>query len=148
MRLVFIREEVTDERKPQEAEQKVSSKLQEYTFKEYQAKSVEFDTFDKSYKDSFNRISIDNSILEKLLGLNGEVGEVTEIIKKAIRDKNSRLGIDDLSNLKKELGDVLWYLTNLSNSLGMSLEDIAKQNYEKLKSRKERNTIHGSGDNR
>jgi hypothetical protein len=42
----------------------------------------------------------------------------------------------------------LWYLANLANDLGYSLTEIAENNIEKLESRKERNVIQGSGDNR
>lgn len=78
------------------------------------------------------------------LGLAGEVGEVCEKIKKHIRDGR----ILDKEELKKELGDVLWYLSALSGDLDISLEDVAITNYNKLKSRMERNVISGSGDNR
>lgn len=78
------------------------------------------------------------------LGLAGEVGEVCEKIKKHIRDGK----ILDKEELKKELGDVLWYLSALSGDLDISLEDVAITNYNKLKSRMERNVISGSGDNR
>ena len=78
------------------------------------------------------------------LGLAGEVGEICEKIKKHIRD-GRELDKDDLT---KELGDVLWYLSALSGDLGIDLEDVATMNYNKLKSRMERNVISGSGDNR
>jgi NTP pyrophosphatase (non-canonical NTP hydrolase) len=78
------------------------------------------------------------------LGLAGEVGEICEKVKKNIRD-GSVLDKDDLT---KELGDVLWYLSALSTDLEISLEDVAITNYEKLKSRQERNVLTGSGDNR
>lgn len=78
------------------------------------------------------------------LGLAGEVGEICEKIKKYVRD-GRELDKDDLT---KELGDVLWYLSALSGDLGINLEDVAIKNYEKLKSRMERNVISGSGDNR
>jgi hypothetical protein len=42
----------------------------------------------------------------------------------------------------------LWYLSALSTDLEISLEDVAITNYEKLKSRQERNVLTGSGDNR
>ena len=49
---------------------------------------------------------------------------------------------------KKELGDVLWYLSALADNLDMKLSTIAKKNIEKLKDRKNRGVIKGSGDNR
>lgn len=78
------------------------------------------------------------------LGLAGEVGEICEKVKKHIRDGR----VLDKEDLTKELGDVLWYLSALAGDLGIDLEDVAKTNYEKLKSRMERNVISGSGDNR
>lgn len=78
------------------------------------------------------------------LGLAGEVGEVCEKVKKHVRDGREL----DKEDLKKELGDVLWYLSALASDLGISLNDVAVTNYNKLKSRMERNVIHGSGDNR
>jgi len=78
------------------------------------------------------------------LGLAGEVGEVCEKVKKHIRDGREL----DKEDLTKELGDVLWYLSALAGDLDINLEDVANKNYEKLKSRMERNVISGSGDNR
>ena len=56
--------------------------------------------------------------------------------------------IRDRHEVAKELGDVLWYLANLSNDIGYNLDEIADMNIEKLTSRKNRNKIKGSGDNR
>jgi len=78
------------------------------------------------------------------LGLAGEVGEVCEKVKKHIRDGR----VLDKEDLKKELGDVLWYLSALSTDLGISLDDVAETNYNKLKSRQDRGVLSGSGDNR
>jgi NTP pyrophosphatase (non-canonical NTP hydrolase) len=52
------------------------------------------------------------------------------------------------AEIKKEMGDVLWYLAQLSTEFGFPLEDVASLNLEKLASRKERGMLHGSGDNR
>ena len=76
------------------------------------------------------------------LGLCGEAGEVAEKVKKNIRDGKSLDG-DAL-----ELGDVLWYISTLADDLGVTLEEVAKANIEKLQSRMERNKIKGDGDNR
>jgi NTP pyrophosphatase (non-canonical NTP hydrolase) len=50
--------------------------------------------------------------------------------------------------MKKELGDVLWYLTALAEDFALTLEDIAYTNVNKLESRAQRGVISGSGDNR
>ena len=76
------------------------------------------------------------------LGLCGEAGEVAEKVKKNIRDGKS------LDGLALELGDVLWYISTLADDLGVTLEEVAKTNIEKLQSRMERNKIKGDGDNR
>jgi len=82
------------------------------------------------------------------LGLCGESGEVSEKIKKVIRDRQGQIDEQVRSEIAKELGDVLWYMAQLATELGLSLDDVACSNIEKLASRKERNMIHGSGDNR
>ncbi len=90
----------------------------------------------------------DMAIIYPLIGLSGEVGEVAEKIKKVIRDKNSDFDFNDRTEIAKELGDVMWYIANLANDLGYNLEEILYLNVEKIKSRSERNVIHGNGDNR
>lgn len=82
------------------------------------------------------------------LGLAGESGEVCEKIKKVIRDKNGIIDDETKLALSKEIGDVLWYVSNLASELNLNLQDIARENLEKLYSRMERNKLQGSGDNR
>lgn len=82
------------------------------------------------------------------LGLVGEAGEVAEKVKKIFRDNNGELDAERKAVLEKELGDVLWYLAQLATELGLSLDDIAKNNIAKLQSRKERGMLHGDGDSR
>ena len=115
-------------------------------FNYYQERAIQYDT---------SRLAIDkearyDGYMEKALGLAGETGEVLEKIKKMIRDKDGVFSPtpEDLEELKKELGDVLWYLSALAFYNGIDLDDVARANLDKLRSRKERNQIHGSGDNR
>ena len=82
------------------------------------------------------------------LGLVGESGEVAEKIKKILRDKNGTFDYESKLALKKELGDVLWYLSNLCDELNLSLSDVARENLEKLNLRLSRGKISGSGDDR
>ena len=83
-----------------------------------------------------------------VLGLCGEAGEVAEKVKKVIRDKNDILDDEAKKEIGKELGDVLWYIVRVGLELGLSLENIASMNLEKLRSRVERNAVKGAGDNR
>ena len=82
------------------------------------------------------------------LGLCGEAGEVAEKIKKALRDEGGIISSERRTETIKELGDVLWYLSQLSTELGVELDDVAQQNLDKLFSRMERDRLSGSGDNR
>jgi NTP pyrophosphatase (non-canonical NTP hydrolase) len=52
------------------------------------------------------------------------------------------------SDLVLEAGDCLWYLANFCNDIGFSLSEVAEMNLEKLKRRKEKGTLTGSGDHR
>ncbi|MFA5985838.1 MAG: nucleoside triphosphate pyrophosphohydrolase family protein [Parcubacteria group bacterium] len=82
------------------------------------------------------------------LGLAGEAGEVADKLKKTIRDDGGVLTAEKKQEVGKELGDVLWYVAQVASELGLSLDEVAQANLEKLFSRKERGTLTGSGDNR
>ena len=87
-------------------------------------------------------------VLHMALGISGESGEVSEKLKKIIRDQKGDLSQLDLDGVKKELGDVLWYLALMADLLGLSFQEVAELNIEKLASRKARGKLGGSGDNR
>lgn len=82
------------------------------------------------------------------LGLAGESGEIAEKIKKAIRDDGGKMTDERRAALRKELGDVLWYLAAMCSELGLSLADVAQANLDKLSKRREEGKLHGSGDDR
>jgi len=82
------------------------------------------------------------------LGLAGEAGEVAEHAKKAIRDDGGDVSEERRAAMAAELGDVLWYLTQMASELGLQLEEIARDNLEKLFSRQRRGVLSGSGDER
>lgn len=80
------------------------------------------------------------------MGLLEEAGEVAAIFKRLLRGD---YGPDvAATKLHKELGDILWYVSQIAGDNDWTLEDIANTNIDKLESRKLRNTIMGEGDNR
>ena len=118
---------------------------------EYQAKAAEFAVY--------------SSLDYPLLALGEEVGELQGKVAKYVRKNgcSADLALIDASpnpainggeaaklhdDLISEAGDVLWNPTNLLNDLGVSLEDCAKANIDKLESRKQRDVIVGEGDDR
>lgn len=82
------------------------------------------------------------------LGLANEAGEFAGKVKKVFRDDGGEISEEKKDDLIHELGDVLWYLSQISTDLGIKLSEVAKANIEKLASRQERNVLHGSGDDR
>ncbi len=96
------------------------------------------------------------------LKMNGEAGEFAEHVGKAMRDDglihvwdhggscelDGKLTDERHALLKKEIGDVLWYLSAACNELGITLADAALINVQKLKDRQERGVLRGSGDER
>ncbi len=80
------------------------------------------------------------------LGLNGEAGEVADKVKKVLRDKKGIFDDQTIYDIKLELGDVLWYVAQLSSELGLKLDEVAGSNLKKLASRSERGKISGEGD--
>ena len=75
---------------------------------------------------------MEHPIVYPTVGLTSEVGEVASVIKKIFRDKKGKFSKLDKQLLKEELGDVLWYLTQICTELDLSLEDIAEENLNKL----------------
>ena len=82
------------------------------------------------------------------LGLVGEAGEVADKVKKVLRDRDGVFDEETCESIKLELGDVLWYLSQLSSELGFELEEVALANLKKLSSRASRGRISGDGDYR
>jgi NTP pyrophosphatase (non-canonical NTP hydrolase) len=92
--------------------------------------------------------AIGHPLIYPTLGLVNEAGEVAGKIKKVFRDKGGEMSEETMSALKAELGDVLWYIAQICTELGLSLDEVAEYNLEKLFSRLERGKIRGDGDDR
>ena len=69
------------------------------------------------------------------LGLAGEAGEVANIVKKIQRDHGGIINDETRGKLMDELGDVLWYISACADELGITLQEIAEYNVNKLAKR-------------
>lgn len=100
--------------------------------------------------DNIDALSTVNRLLRIAyvgMGL-GEVGEIQNKLKKIIRDNDGVITEQVKDAIKGEIGGALWYLSQLCNELEIKLGDCAEYNIEQLASRKKRNVLQGSGDNR
>jgi NTP pyrophosphatase (non-canonical NTP hydrolase) len=72
-------------------------------------------------------------LMVPLLGLAGEAGELLSEYKKRLRDGESHLLFKE--KISEELGDILWYIANVAEKSGLSLEDVAQKNLDKANGR-------------
>ena len=109
-------------------------------------------TFNEYQKEALKTAAVNpDPLMNKTIwamGVSGEAGEVLEKWKKIVAYDKGEVSPEKLSELSKEMGDVVWYIAVFAASLGLSFQSLMDQNVEKLKSRKERNVIMGRGDNR
>lgn len=108
----------------------------------------DFDFYQKKAAKTAIYPKIGKSFIYPTLGLMGEAGEVAEKFKKLFRDNKGILTKEKKEEIAYELGDVLWYLAQLSTELKLNFSYIAEKNLGKLDSRQKRNKLHGDGDAR
>jgi NTP pyrophosphatase (non-canonical NTP hydrolase) len=84
---------------------------------------------DEAHLENGNTVPI--RVNHAVIGLMGEVGELAAAVEKWVY-YGSKL---DVTNVKEEAGDCLWYLAQLLNSLGFSMADVMEANILKLKTR-------------
>ena len=101
---------------------------------------MNFDTYEKLA----NETDLVHPINYYFLGLMEESGEVAGLRKRFLRDE----GNIDGEKLKKELGDVLWYVAMIGKQYNLNMDDVAVTNIQKLTDRKARGVITGTGDER
>jgi NTP pyrophosphatase (non-canonical NTP hydrolase) len=83
-----------------------------------------------------------------VLGLASEAGELAGKLKKVMRDDGGVISEEKRIAIAMEVSDVLWYCAMTAKELGLTLSQIAEWNIAKLRDRKERGVITGSGDTR
>jgi NTP pyrophosphatase (non-canonical NTP hydrolase) len=109
---------------------------------------TKYGAYQTESRKTYTDIHTDDPIIYPTLGLINEAGEVAGKIKKIFRDKAGDISAADRDALRDELGDVLWYLTQICTNLDLSLEEVAEANLEKLFDRQARGKIQGDGDHR
>ena len=93
---------------------------------------MDFGTYQDAADRTMNEdLDIDDAEKMLLFGIAGETGELLNKIKK-INFHGHLIGTDEI---EEELGDILWYLANLTSIYGLSLEGVARNNVEKLEKR-------------
>lgn len=117
----------------------------EMSLDQYQGEATQYAFYDFS------------DVIYPAMGLASEAGEVMGKIKKLVRDDGidfysdnvaEQIGYEQSKAIASEIGDCLWYLANLASDLGYGLEEVAEMNLAKLKSRRRRGALRGSGDYR
>lgn len=109
-------------------------------------------TFDEYQKQALTTAIFNpDPLMDKTIwamGISGEAGEVLEKWKKIVAYKEGQISDEDKQELKKELGDVVWYIALMAHSLELSFDEIIDLNLKKLADRKERGVQKGAGDSR
>src|SRR4030042_4743392 len=93
---------------------------------------LEFDRYQEEARKLAIYADIGHNLWYPALGLCGESGEVAENVKKVFRDDSGIVSQERKVKLIKELGDVLWYISNIASELGTKLSCIAEENLGKL----------------
>ena len=95
----------------------------------------------KNYYEFGQRLAVLNEegfpterLLTAAVGMSAEAGEFTEIIKKIIF-QGKPVNEENLFHLKRELGDIMWYIAQACMGLGISLEEVVQMNFDKLSAR-------------
>jgi NTP pyrophosphatase (non-canonical NTP hydrolase) len=109
---------------------------------------LDFDVYQQAAARTGAVIATEHPIVYPTLGLTNEAGEVAGKVKKICRDGQGRITDADRQDLALELGDVLWYLSELCTRLGIRLEEVAAANIAKLSDRASRGVLGGEGDHR
>ena len=82
-------------------------------------------------RTSNDKLTIRDHVLNGALGLFGEGGEVADLVKKAYMQGHPL----DKAHIAEELGDVCWYVAELATALGYSMEELMRENIDKLRRR-------------
>lgn len=124
--------------------------MSDATFDDYQQRATVFAIYRHGIRNVSPSPLLDNllAIFYACAGLTGEAGEVAGKIKKVLRDNGGELNEFTRNDIVDELGDVLWYLSELSAILNVPLSVVAANNLKKLSRRADAGKLKGDGDKR
>ena len=97
------------------------------------------------HRASSTALPVPDHLAYNIVALAGEAGELAGKLSKTLRDPGR---VMDKQDTVKELGDVLWHLSEAARALGVTLEEVGQVNLDKLASRSIRGMLTGDGDNR
>lgn len=86
---------------------------------------------DKAQRTSRKDISVNDHLINAMLGLAGETGECCDLVKKCFYQD----GRDIRASLMDELSDVMWYVAEAVTAMGWTLDEVAQHNIDKLRKR-------------
>ena len=109
---------------------------------------MDFNEYQKASRQTAQYPTVGEKFIYPVLGLVGEAGEVAEKIKELFRNNNGHIDEEFKQRLKKELGDVLWYLSQIASEFDLSLNEVAQHNLDKVLDRQARGVIESNGDER
>ena len=95
--------------------------------------SKRYDAFDQRVYELESQIPVER-LLTAALGICAEGGEFTEVVKKIIF-QGKPVNEDNIFHMKRELGDIMWYVAQACMALDTDFNEIVEMNVEKLKAR-------------
>jgi NTP pyrophosphatase (non-canonical NTP hydrolase) len=96
--------------------------------------SKQYSSFSERLQDLNTKGFPTERLLTAAVGMSAEAGEFTEVVKKIIF-QGKPVNDENLFHLKRELGDIMWYVSQACIGLEISLEEVIQMNFEKLSAR-------------
>lgn len=105
---------------------------EKYSYYKESANMIDFNMYQElASRTAKANMSKNQALANWSMGLTGEAGETVDYLKKVVFHGHEL----NREHVKKELGDVLWYVSQLASECGISLQEIADANIEKLRAR-------------
>ena len=95
--------------------------------------SKEYAAFDERLFDLTKDVPVER-LLTAALGISAEGGEFTEVVKKIVF-QGKPVNKENIFHMKRELGDICWYLAQACMALGTTFDEVIEMNVDKLKTR-------------